>query len=140
MTFYKSLVSPLIEHVSFITLTLHETNHLQLECIQRAAVRKAYHWPGGTSTSAMYKKHHIDRRMAKAYKLYERYIYKTYHTNEIVREFITDYNIIPANSEGVWSHTHCRERLSLAKSKRILLIARKSSKKSHKKRSMSPFS
>ena len=105
MTMYKSLVRPLIEYVPFTTLTLHETNHLKLERIQRAAVRKAYHWPGGTSTSAMYKKHHIESIKARAIRLSDRYIYKAYHTNEIVRELITDYNIVPANSEGVWSHT-----------------------------------
>lgn len=105
MTMYKSLVRPLIEYVPFTTLTLHETNHLKLERIQRAAVRKAYHWPGGTSTSAMYTKYHIESIKARAIKLSDRYIYKAYHTNEIVRELITDYNIVPANSEGVWSHT-----------------------------------
>ena len=105
MTMYKSLVRPLIEYVPFTTLTLHETNHRKLEVIQRAAVRKAYHWPGGTSTSVMYKKHHIESIKARAIRLSDRYIYKAYHTNEIVRELITDYNIVPANSEGVWSHT-----------------------------------
>ena len=74
-TMYNSLVRPLIEYVPFTTLTLHDTNHLQLEQIQRVAVRKAYHWSGGVWTSAMYKKHRIENIQARAIKLSDRYIH-----------------------------------------------------------------
>ena len=74
MTTYKVLVRPLIEYVPFITLLLPETNYMKLERIQREAVRNAYNWAQGTSTTEIYKQHNMESIKDRAIKLTDRYI------------------------------------------------------------------
>ena len=110
MTIYKTLVRPLIEYVPFISLLLTETNYMKLERIQRAAVRKAYFWPRGISTSNIYKKHGLESIKSRASKLSERYLYKAYHTNAIIKELVEDYNIVPEFTEGAYCKKTRRPR------------------------------
>ena len=105
MTTYKVLVRPLIEYVPFITLLLPETNYMKLERIQREAVRNAYNWAQGTSTTEIYKQHNMESIKDRAIKLTDRYIYKAYHTNIIVKELIEEYNTLSEFDEGTYCKT-----------------------------------
>ena len=108
MTTYKALVRPLLEYVPFGTLMLAEKNYMKFERIQRAAVRKAYYWPPGISTTEMYKKHNIESIKERAVKLTDKYICKAYHNNIIIKEMIDEYNILSALDEGLYSRSEPR--------------------------------
>ena len=113
MIMYKTLVRPLIEYVPFVSQLLPKTNYMKLERIQRAAVRKAHFWPRGISTSDIYKKHNIESIKHRAVKLSERYLYKAYHTNTIIKELVDDYNIVPEFTEGAYCKKPRRPRTTV---------------------------
>lgn len=102
MIMYKTLVRPLIEYVPFVTLNLAKTNYMKLERIQRAAVRKAFNYTRFTSTKDIYYKHGIESIKDRAVKLTDRYIYKAFHQNAIVRELVEEYNSRSEFDEGAF--------------------------------------
>jgi len=108
MTTYKALVRPILEYVPFGTLVLSQANYIKLERIQRQAVRKAYYWPRGTSTTDIYKKYKIESIMDRAIKLTDNYICKAYDNNIIIKEMIDDYNILTPLDEGLYCKTQAR--------------------------------
>ena len=111
MTTYKVLVRPLIEYVPFITLLLPETNYMKMERIQREALRNAYYWAQGISTTDMYKQHNMESIKDRAIKLTDRYIYKAYHTNLIIKELIDEYNTLSEFDEGAYCKTQARKTI-----------------------------
>jgi len=123
MTMYKTLVRPLIEYVPFTTLNLAFSNYLKLERIQRAAVRKAYNYTRFTSTSDIYNKHGIESIHDRAVKLTDRYIYKAFHQNAIVRELVEEYNSRSEFDEGAFCKTKPRTTV-LGKVKQYNTVSR----------------
>ena len=111
ITTYKVLVRPLIEYVPFITLLLPETNYMKMERIQREALRNAYYWAQGISTTDMYKQHNMESIKDRAIKLTDRYIYKAYHTNLIIKELIDEYNTLSEFDEGAYCKTQARKTI-----------------------------
>jgi hypothetical protein len=105
---YKVLIRPLIEYVPFISLLLPESNYLKLERIQREAIRKAYNWPIGTSAAEIYKQYNFESIKDRAIKLTDKYIYKAFHTNIIIKELIEEYNILSEFDEGAYCKTKPR--------------------------------
>ena len=97
---YKVLIRPVIEYAPFIPLIAAPTHQHTLETIQNAAIRIASYWPLFTPTETMLHKAKLESVESRAFQLSNKYIIKAYSNNQLIKEYIDDYNIAINLNEG----------------------------------------
>jgi hypothetical protein len=108
---YKVLIRSIIEYVPFAPLIMSETNKLNLERIQRRAIRVAIYWPAYTSATEIYKKINLDPILDRAYTLTDKYICKIIATNNIAAETIEKYKLATDLKEGAYCKSNPRKTI-----------------------------
>ena len=97
---YKVLIRPIIEYAPYLSLITEPTHQGTLETIQNAAIRIATYWPPHTSTETMLQKVQLESVRSRAFHLSNKYIIKAYANNQLIKEYIDDYNIAANLNEG----------------------------------------
>jgi hypothetical protein len=93
LTSYKVLIRSILEYVPFVHLVTADTNREKMERIQRAAVRVATHWPPGVTTKEMYQKVNLEMLKDRAFKLTDKYICKSYASNQLITNTVNSYRL-----------------------------------------------
>ena len=111
ITSYKTLIRPIIEYPPFAFLEMAKCNQNKLNTIQNQAIRIATQWPPKTSAKAMNQKVGLEPLSERAAKLTDKYICKSFVSNQLINETIERYKKSALLDDG--SHSKSKPRTTI---------------------------
>ena len=109
---YKVLVRSIIDYCPFIPLVISNSNLIDLERIQRKAIRIARRLHHGTPIRMLYDNINIIDLKTRAIDLSDKYLFKAVKYNILIIKTVEDYNLAGLLDEGLHC-THLKKRKSL---------------------------
>ena len=111
MATYKSFIRSLFDYAPFAIITMTESNYLIIERLQRAAARIITYWPIKTNTKIIYERLKLSDVKSRSYKLIDSYLKKSFTSNQIIVDLVSEYNTAFELDEEAHSKTKPRSTI-----------------------------
>ena len=109
---YKVLVRSLLDYCPFIAIISSKANYLDIERIQRKALRIALRMPYDTPIDVLYESCNLMNIKDRAFFLTDKYICKAVKFNQLIAKQISDYKLAGPLDEGLFAN-HSKKRSTL---------------------------
>ncbi len=102
MISYKVFIRSLIDYCPFIPLVVSKSNLMDIEIIQRKALRIILRKPSHTLIVELYEASKLEEVLIRSFELTDKYLCKAFCHNQIVMDLVGNYNIAGKLDEGLF--------------------------------------